>query len=256
MIHLEVPSESSALKRLYYDGFLKGVLYRAACVFTDSTFSRERIIDWSGLDPDRVVVTGCGVTECFFPGGRRRQHHRPYLLFVGNLKPHKNLDGLLLAFRDAGLSSDFDLLLPGYLDRRFKTLVGQLGLDHRILGLGPLSDPDLAALYRGATALVVPSFYEGFGLPVAEALACGTPVLSSRLTSLPEVGGLAVRYFDPHDHEEFVETLKAVKTPEALQSLKTAGLLQARQHNWDTVAQIIRSKIEGRCSKPTSNRED
>jgi alpha-1,3-rhamnosyl/mannosyltransferase len=115
--------------------------------------------------------------------------------------------------------------------------VQELGLDDVVLWLGPVEELHLPALYSGATLFAFPSLYEGFGLPVLEAMACGTPVAASDSSSIPEVGGDAVLYFDPIDIGEMVETVGSLLHDDELQErCRALGLAQAARFSWDRTA--------------------
>jgi glycosyltransferase involved in cell wall biosynthesis len=236
LIHLDEPAESSAAKRIYYRHVILPALGRASTVFTISEYSRRRIAEWSGLEASRIRVVGLGVGPEFTPEGPVRVHERPYLLYVGNHKPHKNVDGLLRAFAASGLAADLDLLLTGTLAPGLLDTARGLRISARLHGLGLVPEGELPALYRGARALVMPSFYEGFGLPVIEAMACGTPVLSSNRTALPEAGGDAAAYFEPYQEDSFIEGLRGLTDDARLAELRARGLRRAGQFDWNAVA--------------------
>ena len=243
LIHLSIKEEGSALKKAYYAHHLRPAALRAACVFTGSSFSKARIAEWSGLKEDQIVITGYGVDETFSEKGPSYPHRRPYLLYVGNQKPHKNVDGLIRAFLDAGLKEDFDLLLSGACSPSTQSMLQAFDLEQEVIALGAIAEEMLPGVYRGASALIMPSLYEGFGLPVIEAMASGTPVISSNRTALPEVGGEAALYFDPLDHQEAVEALKAVYDSALMDRMRALGIDRARDFDWNLTAQRITSAI-------------
>lgn len=243
LIHLDVKAERSFAKSLYYDWVVKPALNNAEVVFTVSEYSRGRIIDWSGISANRVVCVGNGVDAEFSPEGELWQNSRPYLLYVGNQKPHKNVEGLVAAFSASNLKGDFDLLLTGALSDSVRQVIAAHGLENRVRALGLVAEIDLPALYRSAYAVVMPSRYEGFGLPLVEAMASGTPVLSSNRTSLPEVGGDAVAYFEPDDLDSFVSGLNALLDKYLCNRLRAAGLERAKRFRWDEVAAKVGGAI-------------
>jgi glycosyltransferase involved in cell wall biosynthesis len=146
---------------------------------------------------------------------------RPYLLFVGTLEPRKNLVRLLKAYHRllAGGQEEFDLVLaggPGWKSAEIEAAIADPAGRGRVRRLGYVPGPELPALYQGAWALVYPSLYEGFGLPVLEALACGVPVVTSRAASLPEVAGDAALYLDPSDGQSLLAALERITGDQAL----------------------------------------
>jgi glycosyltransferase involved in cell wall biosynthesis len=168
---------------------------------------------------------------------------RPYILFVGNLKPHKNVKGLIHAFSQICARRDLDhqLLILGD-DRKWKAgLVNEcekLGIDEHILFAPHVPYEDLPSVYGAAEILVMPSFIEGFGLPVLEAMACGTPVVCSRAASLPEVGGDAAEYFEPASVDDLATTLERVLESRELQErLRRKGLERVKLFPWRQCAQ-------------------
>lgn len=243
LIHLEVPEECSPVKRAYYEWVVKPAVRNADVVFTGSEFSRQRIAGWARVDAERIVLTGHGVGPLFQPEGPYWRNDRPYLLYVGNQKPHKNVEGLVRAYAHSRLGEDFDLLLTGAVSRSVTDIAKRMGIVDQVKGLGLVPERHLPSLYRGAHALIMPSLYEGFGLPVIEAMACSTPVLCSNRTALPEVGGDAVHYFDPEDQESFVEGLRTLLDDERLSGLRARGLQRAGLFNWDEVAERIQRAI-------------
>ena len=247
LIHLEVAEESSALKRLFYEGLIRPALKHAEAIFTVSEFSKSRIAAWGRISPERITVVGNGVSQGFSPEGDHWQGtHRPYFLYVGNHKPHKNTRGLIEAFGHSGTQKEMDLLLTGCPTPELETLVSSLSLDDSVKFLGRVDENSLAALYRGTHALVIPSWYEGFGLPLVEGMASGAPVLSSNRSSLPEIGGDAVHYFDPGEPESLVEGLRYFGAQGRSNALRDKGLERAKTFDWDQVATRVRFELEAR----------
>jgi glycosyltransferase involved in cell wall biosynthesis len=178
-----------------------------------------------------------------------------YLLFVGTLEPRKNVPGLLSAYRlllDQGVTEAPLVLIGGrgWLYEKIFRQVEALTLEEQVAFLHGVPDADLPALYNGAAVLVTPSFYEGFGLPALEAMACGTPVVVSDRGSLPEVVGPAGMLVDPEAPESIAAGLAAVlDDPEGQRQLERAGLAQAATFSWERTARetlAVYRKVAGR----------
>ncbi len=244
LIHLDVPGERSISKRLWYELLVKPAARRAEAVLTVSEYSRRRILEWTGVSEDRVINAGCGVSAGFAPEGPRRNAAEPYLLFVGSGKPHKNLKRLLQAFARAECRCCVKLALCAPADERLRGWLDRQGLGERVETLGMLSEADLQAAYRGAVGLAFPTLYEGFGLPALEAMACGTPVLTSGETSLPEVTGEAALVVDPLDVDSLAAGLDRLAGDAVLRSeLSAKGLAQARRFSWDAAAGRVKEVL-------------
>lgn len=240
LIHLRCREESSWFKRLYYDKIVKPAGHRAAKVLTVSEYSRSEILNWSNWPADRVQVVGNGIGAAFTPAGTRFQPGFPYVLHVGNHKPHKNIDRLLQAFAQCPIDPAIKLVFIARPDPAEHQRLISLGLGSRIVYAGDVEDEFLAGAYRGALALVLPSLYEGFGLPAVEAMACGTPVVCSNSTSLPEVTGAAALLVDPMSAEALSNGLRQMIEDTSLrQRLCESGRSQAARFSWDSTGGLV-----------------
>jgi glycosyltransferase involved in cell wall biosynthesis len=246
--HLYVEENSSALKRLYYSLVVRPAIHRAGVVLTVSEFSRQQICDWAGVSEDRVVNVSHGIADVFSVSGEVCRPGRPYFLYVGNHRPHKNLPRMLSAFAISDLSADFDLWITGDRNAELERQASVLKLDGSVKFLGQVSDKQLAVLYRGATTLLLVSLYEGFGLPIIEAMACGTPVLTSLVASMPEAAGGAALLVDPSNVEEIASKLRVLASDDALRSdLRHRGLRRVSAFTWDATAQRVQEAL-ARCT--------
>ena len=249
LVHIMEPALRRTLaSRCYAWPMLKLSARKAEHVITVSQYSKVQIVERLGIASAKVSVIYNGVASRFHPRDRQEcaatvsqalSVHRPYVLYVGNLKPHKNVGSLLraLALLRQRKQADPQLLVVGD-DATWKPGLLQecarLGLQDAVRFVAQVSDDLLPVLYAGAELVVQPSTLEGFGLPVLEAMACGTPVVCSRAASLPEVGGDAAEYFDPHSVEEMAAALERVLSSTTRQEdLRQKGLLQASRFRWD-----------------------
>ncbi|TAJ09013.1 MAG: glycosyltransferase family 1 protein [Nitrospirae bacterium] len=212
---------------------------------TDSRCSQRDIVERLGVPAARITVVCPGVElERFRPapvlqtGGGA---DRPYVLCVAGADPTKNVESLVEAFSrlPGALREGYDLVLAGDFRRRLDLheLVRQTGIERQTVFTGVVSDERLIDLYQRASLFVFPSRYEGFGLPVLEAMACGCPVISSSASSLPEVAGDAAILVEPSDVDGFTRQMERVLTDRALWTdLRERGLARAVQFSWDRTA--------------------
>lgn len=238
--HVDIEHNSSRLKKLYYQCVIRPAIHQAERVLTVSEFSRGRIIEWADCDPERVMVVGNGVSDIFHADVAPMRPGYTYFFCCSNRKGHKNEKRLVQAFSHSGLHRDSKLVFTGSTDAQLQRLIERKGLEEQVVFTGHLSETQLAAWYRGAIATVFPSLYEGFGLPVAESMACGTPVITSEISSMPEVGGHAALYVDPRNTESISMAMTAVAgSPELSSSLAARGMQQARNFTWDKTAKLV-----------------
>jgi len=244
LIHLRIEGEAGALKRAYYEQLVKPAVSQSFRVLTISEYSRRDVLEWSGADPSQVVDVGCGVDEAFFAPAPPVNLGFPYFLYVGARKPHKNLDRLLEAYAASRPVSEIKLVLSGRADAHMEALAARLGIADRIHYAGRIPDADLPGWYRGATAVLFPSLFEGFGLPPVEAMAAGTPVMTSNATSLPEVVGDAALCVDPYSVNAMQDGIDRITYDSELRArFQVAGPLKAREHSWDRVAEKVQAVL-------------
>jgi glycosyltransferase involved in cell wall biosynthesis len=225
---------------------------RATRILTCSSYSRDRILAALDVNPERVMVAPLGVDEQFTPGPSadwslaRLGVTPPFILTVGTLQPRKNLETALSAFeRLVAAGANHSLVVAGaqgWSNSEFLRRCRRSKAASRIAFTGRVTESELVNLYRGAECLVFPSRYEGFGLPAVEAMACGTPVICSGSTSLPEIVGDAGILVDPNDLEAFEAALTRVLSSSRLRDeLSAKGLARARNYSWDRTARVTLS---------------
>ncbi|HEY5949286.1 MAG TPA: glycosyltransferase family 1 protein [Kofleriaceae bacterium] len=244
------PEVFTRVERIALKLLLRVAARRNDLIITCSESSKRDIVRLFGVSEDRVVVVLGAVDEQFAPvpvtDEARAQLAdkgipRDYILYVAASRTYKNVDGLVRAFKqlkDRG--HRHALVVTGLADRATPELLGlveQLGLSRDVIFSGFLDDRMLPLLYSAAAAFVYPSFYEGFGLPVLEAMACGTPVAASNRTSIPEAVGDAGLLFDPDDTDAMVTAIERLLVDQPLRErLVTAGIARAKTFTWDRVA--------------------
>ena len=226
-------------------------LETAAAILTDSAHVKQELIDVFGVDPEKITSVLLGVTEDFHPRGpdetfgvlsKNGLTHGQYLLSVGTLEPRKNISSVIDAYSKLPqeIKQQFPLAMVGMkgwltsgIEKKMLPLV-QSGL---IKPLGYLEDADMPAVYAGAAAFLFPSIYEGFGLPVLEAMASGTPVLSSNRSSLPEVVGNAGILIDPLDVGAISESIVSLLRNQQLrEKFSQLGVDRAADFTWSKTA--------------------
>jgi len=229
-------------------------------VVTVSDCSRRDILTHLHVPAHRLTVVHNGIDlERFTPGtGQgRAEGRRPFVLTVAGGDRTKNVEMLVEAFGRLPLTirEGHDLMLVGDFRRRpeLRVRTVQLGLEKQTLFPGVVDDDRLIELYREAAAFVFPSRYEGFGLPVLEAMACGCPVISSNASSLPEVAGDAALLVEPSDTEGAARALaRVLSDPELARDLRARGPARAAQFSWDRTAKemiaVYKKVIEGICA--------
>ncbi len=237
---LEHPEWFKSSFSIWYRLFLPILVRRVSCIITPSEYVRRKIISRFQLPKARVVAVHPGVNlEQFHRQASPGQQGR-YILFVGSLEPRKNLATLLRAWKEIEAHHlDVSLVIAGAPGNVFREVVLPVGIPRlRLAGVVP--DAVLSALYSGADLFILPSWDEGFGLPVLEAMACETPVVASNAGALPEVVGEAGLLFSPGDPGELSRMISScLYNPQLRKNLSEHGLDHVRQFSWQTTADRI-----------------
>jgi glycosyltransferase involved in cell wall biosynthesis len=268
VIPVVMPWESHKLRTLRF--LLRSAVQASRTIITVSEHSKSDLIEIYGLPESRISVVYNGYDHDVFNDSapdpellaqvRRQQNIRPgYIFHHGVIKPSKNLRRLIEAYRlllSRNRNLDLDLVLAGPLGWEYADVVAaaqEQGKPGRVILTGALIQQELVLLVKGATLEVVPSLYEGFCLPMIEAMACGVPAIAANSSCLPEVSGEVLRYFDPHSVEEMSACMEQVLESDSLRrELSDKGKLHARQFGWgrcaeETLAVLASVAKEGRA---------
>jgi glycosyltransferase involved in cell wall biosynthesis len=240
------------IKRAIYRFLIRQSCRNAARVIAISAGAKADIVKHLGIAPEKIDVIHEAVPDFLrnTPVSSERQTAlrskfnltKPFFIYVGQWRSHKNLPRMIraMALAKHRYQLDYQLVLVGKVDSMFPEVmetIGKLGLQSTVITTGYVADSDLAHLYRAAAAFVFPSLYEGFGLPPLEAMACGTPVISSNASVMPEVLGDAALYFDPYNIEDIAAALhRFARTISLQQSLKLRAATQVAKYSFDEMA--------------------
>ncbi|MBG0828040.1 glycosyltransferase family 4 protein [Planomonospora sp. ID67723] len=244
------PSQHSAGKASFFRNATRTAVRRAARVVVPSKATRDELIRVLGADPTRIDVAYHGVDPALFHRPSEQElkhvaerlglHGTPYVAFLGALEPRKNVPNLIRGFAGAvaDLADPPALVLGGGVhDADVDAAVDEVSPAVRVVRPGYLPFGDLSGFLGGALVVAYPSWGEGFGLPVLEAMACGAPVLTTQRASLPEVGGDAVAYTEP-DADAIAAALRALlESATRRETLSAAGIARAREFTWETSAE-------------------
>jgi glycosyltransferase involved in cell wall biosynthesis len=251
LFHLAMPRFVGGIFRRLYAQFMFGqVVRKASAISVISEFTKRELIRFTGVNPGKIQVIPLGVDPFWFELKREEEPNpRPFLLYVGNIKPHKNLARLLEAFELLKDKVPHDLILvgqkEGFITGDIEVQRRAESFDGRVKFTGRVSQEELKGYYTRAEALVFPSLYEGFGLPPLEAMASRCPVAASNAASIPEVCSNAVLYFDPYNPGDMAEkTLRLIREKKLRDELVQKGLERAKKFSWDECASQTSALID------------
>ncbi len=252
LIPLEYPQWVSPPATAFYRTVVPAIVSDADWILANSFYTAERILHYMPAAEGKLSVTPLAAAPTFFPRQVPNTYlaqygiRRPFVLYVGSIQhPRKNVVGLLRAFAEIHSHfPDLQLVLVGRLSdprerKKILATIAELRLREKVRILEGKTAEEIANFYAAATVFCYPSFVEGFGLPVVEAMQSGCPVITSNRTSLPEVAGEAAVLVDPYNVAELAEALAAVVESETLQAeLRRKGLAQAAKFSWEETAQL------------------
>ena len=253
---IRVPDAASPSLKRYLEAVVPRSVERADHVLADSQATKDDLIEIYRTPPDKISVLYSAVDGRFGRVtdemalqevlNRHNLKDIKYVLSVGTVQPRKNYSGAIRALskiRDQGIDLHYAVAGGrGWLEDEMYRSIRETAMEDRVHILGFVPDEDLPALYSGARALLAVSLYEGFGLPVLEAMACGTPVITSNLSSLPEVAGDAGILVDPLDTEAISDAIMRLLTDAALrQQLVAAGFEHVKRFSWTSAASQLKS---------------
>ncbi|MGB0561244.1 MAG: glycosyltransferase family 4 protein [Spirulinaceae cyanobacterium] len=228
----------------YHRYLLPRVVRQARHVLCNSQSTADDVMSFFGVRANRITPIPLAYDRLTFRPQQSlpQRMDRPYFLYVGRQAPYKNLQSIISAFAALPNRQDYELWLVGPTDRRYtprwQKLTKELEIREQVKFMEYVPYEKLPALLAQAIALVFPSLWEGFGLPVLEAMACGTPVITSNVSSLPEVAGDAAILIDPYNLDELTQAMYAIATDYNLrQNLSELGLLRSSEFSWAKTGQ-------------------
>ncbi len=259
LIGVVFPEHLSLSSRFYWSKWLPYVNRYADLIIADSECTKSDIIRCMRLDPQKIRVIPLAVDETF--SLQKGEHEiiricskysiqRPFVFFLGNVEPRKNLPKLIRAFKQLKLERKIEhhLVIGGSRSWHYPELVESCkksGVMEYVKFIDYVEENDLSALYQASDLFVFPSLYEGFGLPILEAMASGVPVITSNISSMPEVGGNAVYYVNPYSEEEIAKAIYDVLSNRNVwQELRSKGFERVRQFSWRKTAEKTQQVFE------------
>ena len=246
------PEDMPKIHLWHYKKFFPKFARKAERIFTVSEFSKQDIVKCYGVDPEKIDVAYNGVNEIFAPLTAEQQEQvrakysegHPYFMFVGSLHPRKNLARLFTAFDRFKSRNKNDVKLVIVGEKRWWTepiqkAFSAMSCKDDVIFTGRLSAEDLHQVTAAAVASVYVSYFEGFGIPILEAFKCGTPVITSNVTSMPEVAGDAALLVDPFSEDDIAEAMAKVLDENVRKELIEKGRVRAMDFSWDHAAETI-----------------
>jgi glycosyltransferase involved in cell wall biosynthesis len=244
------PEYFSLRDRLLFSTLFRLTMRKADKIITVSEHSKKEISHYYPKTKNKIDVTLEAASSEFSINKKNLDKqfltqykiHGKYILSVGNLQPRKNLIRLIQAFARINHTYDHELKLvivgkAKWQSSKIYSIVNSLNIRDDVIFTGYVSNQDLLNLYKYASVFVYPSFYEGFGLPILEAMACGTPVIASKTSSMPEVAGTAAIFIDPYNEDQLAEAIIQVLSDPILQAvLSTSGIERASKFSWNKTA--------------------
>jgi glycosyltransferase involved in cell wall biosynthesis len=255
---LSRPQDLPFTSRIYYRKYFAKFAKKAARIVTVSEYSKQDICSSYNIDPCMVDVVYNGAHELYLPLTPEEidtvkinfASNCPYFLFVGSLHPRKNIKGLLEAFDiyKSRYKTSHKLIIVGekmFLTKSFENVYREMQWKEDVIFTGRLSPEEISYVVGSATALVFVSFFEGFGIPIVEAMHADVPVIASNTTSMPEVAGEAALYVDPTNNDEIAEAMYLISSREDIRSqLINKARTQRAKFNWDIAAKKLWESIE------------
>jgi glycosyltransferase involved in cell wall biosynthesis len=225
----------SSLHARYYDLVFKPLYQRCNAIICVSEYTRNEFLDWSGVQSSRVHVVHNGLSANFHADVKPHWAGYPYIFYPGNKRPYKNLQMMLRAYaRSTLIKLGVRFVMTGVATPELQATIGTLGIAGNVVFLGFVPDDRLPGLYRGATFTAFISMYEGFGLPIVESMGVGTPVITSNVSSMPEIAAGAASVVSPRDCDEIVRAMDMLVSDSALRAdLIARGFHRARDFSWD-----------------------
>jgi glycosyltransferase involved in cell wall biosynthesis len=235
------PQHHTFLKQVYFRFMIPRTLKNADKIITISKNTKNDILSHLNINAKKIENIYLAADSIFRPQKKevwkkikeKYQIKNDYILFVGMLEPRKNIPGIIKA-------KDLTLVIvgkKGWLYEEIFALVKSLKIQDQVIFTGYVPDEDLPALYKGAKCFVYPSFYEGFGIPIIEAMACGCPVITSKNSSMEEIANAAAITIDPNQPEAIAEAIKTIiNNDKEREKMKKLGILHAKKFTWDTMA--------------------
>lgn len=244
------PKDIGLLQLWYYKYFFPRFAHKAASIVTVSEYSKTDIASTYGIDKKKITVTYNAAGSIFRPADEKQHfelkqkftHGKPYFIYVGALQPRKNISRMLQAFDQFKTSdlSDHKLLIVGRMAWKTEAIektYSEMRFKEEVIFTGRVSDSELAGLMGAATSLIYIPYLEGFGLPLVEAMQCGTPVITSNLTAMPEVAANSGLLINPFDVLEITEAMKEISSNQKLRmTLAENAIRRAKDFNWENSA--------------------